>query len=1848
MLKKITAFFISFCFAFEQVGFAQVAGQLDISARMSSMYSSMAFEKYRPLHLRYLSYDQLNNDFKLLLDKGTSKENKPEVLEKATGELLKYFFIGIALPNDAFWVNLRPDSPKEIIDDNLAKTDIGKIMLECDLQLKKDTAKYTSPDTLEGRQYWDKLYKRAEELYGSENITIPTLTRPWIVPDEIIVREAEGSAYIYKATLKVMLEQDYLKGNSNYSFPDEKSKILNEYSSQIIRETIIPKLTREVNSSKRYSGLRQVYYSLILAQWFKQSQKGTKSQVTSKIDAKDLSNLASRAKWDKDTYFKAYQKSFKDGEYNIQENRASPYGQTIRAYFSGGEQFTDIGRQVEAGLVRSRSLNLGDGFWSQYYSILASVSAAGAIGITQPVSGLMEATGGKLADGGKTTNSVSKLNFQQDNKKALAGLLEILNKVNVYAAMGEEIKAEIKKIVNNFTKAQFDDFKSFRQRKENTSIGLGVAFLSTGLMGISVGAFAINAGMPLLAAGVTAYLIISALGGAKFIRDAIKLVDLEKALVMLEKEPGGFNFLDSETTEKAKPAENIVATVSPVELARAKAAAGVFLRTEDLQYGGNPAALTFAQQEKFPLEIVELALYNLLNRRDESISAFEALVSYVKTGAAIPQQAREILKRFYIIDQSGKLGDIYKCLIRDHLVMADNDGNLPAFTFRQQEEFPVNIVDLAWYNLFNRKTDSISAFEALVSHVKTGAAIPQQAREILKRFYIIDQSGKLGDIYKCLIRDHVVMENGYPLLLPVPLEQFNLQASSKDGGKAKDLINELKFNSLAQTFEKLKSKNSQEAGKARAKIIREIADLAVDGYSPAAEFLKANFPEAEYPDLELKALAEALVTMASKEEGDSFDKHIMSLLDSAEKNSNRKFLSAFVNEFKKGSYEGWGLRVAGIIKLIKMDLLTRKDSARTEQMAALDDLRALIRVVTRDGTSDEYYFTYLKTVSDLIFNSLEIQTAESLDKEMFLLLYGAVSDAIYYRNYFRNLFGRDNPWKNIPVAKQEYLRIYRKILSFMKDSQDIEVKKKAAEKFLDGFLQNRFEYKDIFGESKLSVAEQDEIIALLEEANTAIGEKADGGTVNPDEFIKAIRGEGNQAKDGGIVDEWEKYQKKIKSPGYDINKASAEDSKVFVEITVPADIGLEGIRARGVVDFRDEKVVKILERIQYNREQSSFDGYIGMAAGSAISGNLRQLALMLSDIQITEPAKKRTVRQVESDLEFEFDDIWSKYSAEDFLKQRNSMASAQEFIDLFKKDIAEMDQLHFADWGALETYIARLNQFKPAEQRKIFALRLFYSFYRQDGIKRDAESAQQKIARVLELFKEYYIAKEKVDLVKSSSRVSNGELIELKNTDFYAFSEAILEASRQWEKNKTFLTIFPKEGEQRDVIYAGMNSPFSAELMFIKSDARAPEENVGIRDLAKISFKQESKDGGIADEIGDNEPAIKDFLKARKIDAALFLRAKERLICVLIRGQGNRDNAVNAQDDAAALKAIFANELNQPSVFNYKTQKNIYDLAPEDILGALSIEINDPKKDLVVVSGLEKDDPDQAAALKIRLELDKEKSNLDKYRLVQGLNGSDSKEKSEPDNAGGQVEIWKRGDDNGYNVRWVSGGAVIYEEDFVSLFEGETGLDVRSQANEMSRFIRDNARDIIGLLTEKKIDIKDGKIDIKQMSEISDALIMKKIDIKNGKMDTKLMRKILNDLKKVQGDGGTVPITAEQAESKKLDEIPVGGIDFRALPIITQPMGEILMKEIINMPIVNIADLEQEWRALQKMVETETCPSSQRIKEFLGACYQKGELKQRADKVLACLAGILRIEEDESKATEPQMKIMLALLESNR
>jgi predicted NBD/HSP70 family sugar kinase len=332
-IQKIIAITIISCFVFEQSGFAQVAPQMGIPAYLRGLVSPQAF---RPMHMRSMTFDDATQNVNLLIDTGDAKNVKDADIKHATRQLMDYFQVGLRLPNSMFWVNLRPDTDKDIIDPYLETTDVGRVLLEADLQLKKDLAKFTSPRTKEGKAYWDKLYAKADSIFGQQDIIVPTLTRPWILPGEILIKQAQGSAYVYKATLKVMLEQDYIKDSPFYSFDDPRLKELNEYSSELIRALVLPQLTREVNSAKRYAPLRQVYYSLVLAQWFKQQYKEKDNAYASKIDTMDLSGLTSKKIWSKAECYKGYQKSFQQGEYDIEETATTGQGLVIRRYFSGG------------------------------------------------------------------------------------------------------------------------------------------------------------------------------------------------------------------------------------------------------------------------------------------------------------------------------------------------------------------------------------------------------------------------------------------------------------------------------------------------------------------------------------------------------------------------------------------------------------------------------------------------------------------------------------------------------------------------------------------------------------------------------------------------------------------------------------------------------------------------------------------------------------------------------------------------------------------------------------------------------------------------------------------------------------------------------------------------------------------------------------------------------------------------------------------------------------------------------------------------------------------------------------------------------------------------------------------------------------------------------------------------------------------------------------------------------------------------------------------------------------------------------------------------------------------------
>ncbi len=316
LLKKFVCAFVAFCFFLNSSGFAQVLPSVILSKDIGQS----------PL-LKYLSVNEENpnNYFNFIMDRG-SRDLPKSQLDSAAKELVSFFFLGITIPDSSFWVNLRPDEPERITSEVLSRTDIGRVLLEQDLLLKKTVSAYLHPQHSKGKEFWSRLYEKIGENKVNKT-EITTSNRVWIVPDEVIVVQTADGAYIAKARLKVLLENEYLKKN-----PKDNPQAISE---NLMKEIILPALAEDVNENPEFSKLRQVYYSLILAQWFKRSHKKDIAAYSAAIDKGDIKGLESQLPWSKQAIWQEYLQSYNNGEYKVKGALSG----LSRMYFSGGVKF---------------------------------------------------------------------------------------------------------------------------------------------------------------------------------------------------------------------------------------------------------------------------------------------------------------------------------------------------------------------------------------------------------------------------------------------------------------------------------------------------------------------------------------------------------------------------------------------------------------------------------------------------------------------------------------------------------------------------------------------------------------------------------------------------------------------------------------------------------------------------------------------------------------------------------------------------------------------------------------------------------------------------------------------------------------------------------------------------------------------------------------------------------------------------------------------------------------------------------------------------------------------------------------------------------------------------------------------------------------------------------------------------------------------------------------------------------------------------------------------------------------------------------------------------------------------
>ncbi|MFT5170086.1 MAG: hypothetical protein ACI8Q2_000704, partial [Candidatus Omnitrophota bacterium] len=350
LIRKIITCFLVIVFVSSSVGIDQYAyAQLTATPSKVTIppISSVLTltDPFTPVLLKGVKIDPQNPlQFNFIIDQGSLAEDqtdsgmKSDSLKDESAKLIKYFLASLTIPEPDLWVNLSPYEEERIIPESFGQTEMGRDLLAQDYLLKQLTASLLHPESEYGSEFWKRIYEEAHAEYGTTDVPLETFHKIWIMPEHAKIYEGDGVAYLVNSRLKVMLEKDYLAHEKHKAVvSSEEQNPLDTLNEEIMREIIIPAITREVNEGKHFAQLRQIYSAFILATWYKTKMKNTLlNQVYTdkqKIDGVDHNNPeASKEIWEK------YTKIFKEGIYNFIKEEYDPISQKIipRKYFSGG------------------------------------------------------------------------------------------------------------------------------------------------------------------------------------------------------------------------------------------------------------------------------------------------------------------------------------------------------------------------------------------------------------------------------------------------------------------------------------------------------------------------------------------------------------------------------------------------------------------------------------------------------------------------------------------------------------------------------------------------------------------------------------------------------------------------------------------------------------------------------------------------------------------------------------------------------------------------------------------------------------------------------------------------------------------------------------------------------------------------------------------------------------------------------------------------------------------------------------------------------------------------------------------------------------------------------------------------------------------------------------------------------------------------------------------------------------------------------------------------------------------------------------------------------------------------
>ncbi|MBF0569266.1 MAG: hypothetical protein HQL18_00620 [Candidatus Omnitrophica bacterium] len=305
--------------------------------------------------------------FDFIIDSGNTKASQEEIKQE-TEKMAKYFLAALTIPEKDLWVNLSPYENDRIVPEAFGQTGMGRDLLAQDYILKQLTASLVYPEKELGKEFWARVYGRAQKELGTSELPANTFNKVWIMPDKAVVYEVNGTtAVVGESHLKVMMEEDYLALQKNLNnstiesdqISDDQVKESSHVASSAMRDIVLPEIEKEVNIGKNFALLRQIYQAMILATWYKKAlRESLLSQVYSdqnKVQGVDIADKA-----EKDKIYERYIDAYKQGVFNYIKEETDPVSQEVtpRKYFSGGGDFVHLSgtedvRKTSAGQVPS-------------------------------------------------------------------------------------------------------------------------------------------------------------------------------------------------------------------------------------------------------------------------------------------------------------------------------------------------------------------------------------------------------------------------------------------------------------------------------------------------------------------------------------------------------------------------------------------------------------------------------------------------------------------------------------------------------------------------------------------------------------------------------------------------------------------------------------------------------------------------------------------------------------------------------------------------------------------------------------------------------------------------------------------------------------------------------------------------------------------------------------------------------------------------------------------------------------------------------------------------------------------------------------------------------------------------------------------------------------------------------------------------------------------------------------------------------------------------------------------------------------------------------------------------------